>query len=75
MSVIGLFWYCHSILPFFSLTCNLLFEIYMILSGLFLQLTGVNRPVALSHANAVLNRIDLLSEVLFVLFFLIFSSS
>jgi hypothetical protein len=35
----------------------------MILGGLFLQLTGVNRPVALAQANAVLNRIDLLSEV------------
>lgn len=35
----------------------------MILSGLFPQLTGVNRPVALAQANAFLNRIDLLSEV------------
>lgn len=40
----------------------------MILGGLFPQLTGVNRPVALAQANAILNRIDLLSEVIFAPF-------
>jgi hypothetical protein len=38
----------------------------MILDGLFLQLMGVNRPVALAQANVVLNRIDLLSEVFYI---------
>lgn len=57
-----------------SMTCHLLFKIFMILSlsGLFPQLAGMNRPVALAQANAVLNRIDLLCEVFtcFVLFYL-----
>lgn len=30
---------------------------------LFFQLAGLNRPIALAQANAVINRIDLLCEV------------
>ena len=33
------------------------------LEFLCLQLAGINRPIALAQANAVLNRIDLLCEV------------
>lgn len=50
-------------------------NLVLILIGFCTQLAGVNRPIALAQANAVLNRIDLLCEVIICFISFIFALS